>query len=435
MVSCSNGNLPPITQDGGSKSLQCRVARKKVEQDALLLANRISLLRAEERKAIKRIEETKRRAYEVMEVRRRNENRELEKQHLKQRELEHQEQLRLANIEKKNEAQRKFDEQMRETMINKIHNVQQHRESRKYLEKQLNECYGDTVQQAAQRKEESRRREQEAIQKRRCYMAKKKAMAKQNFDEKLRKEIQIHNNKEAEISSMENEELNLIARLQYTQQQQRDAYCELEEALRPKPRSTVRPRVGANTGSVTARSSNCRSQAPPSSSSKSVSPSRNMNNFGGLDKLHSSNISQGRVESKNIMSRDGVESKNIMSRGRDENKIYRNRGGLDALAAAAAAHAEASDCIDPTTGICREETNDSLMTEFTPNHDELQQADKLSDGAVEGVLMDGYVEENEVWEGTDGEINEKSSEVREEEVSEGEEYDDEIFELAEELNK
>jgi hypothetical protein len=49
-------------------------ARKRAELDAQLLANRIALLKQEEEKAWKKIEETRKRANEIMELRKQNEN-------------------------------------------------------------------------------------------------------------------------------------------------------------------------------------------------------------------------------------------------------------------------------------------------------------------------------------------------------------------------
>ena len=50
-----------------------RHGKKKAADDAKLLANRIALLKLEEKKAWKKIEETKRKADQVMKIRARNE--------------------------------------------------------------------------------------------------------------------------------------------------------------------------------------------------------------------------------------------------------------------------------------------------------------------------------------------------------------------------
>ena len=46
--------------------------RKKAEEDAQLLANRIALLQLEEKRAMKKIEETKSKAKEIMSLKSRN---------------------------------------------------------------------------------------------------------------------------------------------------------------------------------------------------------------------------------------------------------------------------------------------------------------------------------------------------------------------------
>lgn len=60
--------------------MESKVARKKAEEDAQLLANRIALLQAEERKAMKKIDETKKKAKEIMDLKIRNMQKEKEKE-------------------------------------------------------------------------------------------------------------------------------------------------------------------------------------------------------------------------------------------------------------------------------------------------------------------------------------------------------------------
>jgi len=49
-----------------------RVSRKRAQEDVKLLANRIALLKQEEQKAWKKIEETKKKANDIINVRQRN---------------------------------------------------------------------------------------------------------------------------------------------------------------------------------------------------------------------------------------------------------------------------------------------------------------------------------------------------------------------------
>jgi hypothetical protein len=54
------------------KLLESKIARKKTEEDSKVLLNRLQLLKNEEQKAWKKIEETKRKALEIMKVKQRN---------------------------------------------------------------------------------------------------------------------------------------------------------------------------------------------------------------------------------------------------------------------------------------------------------------------------------------------------------------------------
>lgn len=56
----------------GEKLLDSKAARKRADEDAKLLSNRIALLKLEEKKAWKKIDETKTKAKRIMEQRQRN---------------------------------------------------------------------------------------------------------------------------------------------------------------------------------------------------------------------------------------------------------------------------------------------------------------------------------------------------------------------------
>lgn len=75
-------NSSPAKEDSGNerKLLEAKLARKKVEEDALLLSNRIALLEVEDKKAQKKIDETRKKAQEIMELKNRNRENERLKQ-------------------------------------------------------------------------------------------------------------------------------------------------------------------------------------------------------------------------------------------------------------------------------------------------------------------------------------------------------------------
>ncbi len=71
------------------KLVGSRLARKQTEDDVKLLANRIALLKMEEQKAWKKIEETKKKAKDIMSVKQRNQDQlRIKEQRRREKELE-----------------------------------------------------------------------------------------------------------------------------------------------------------------------------------------------------------------------------------------------------------------------------------------------------------------------------------------------------------
>ena len=71
--------------------VQTRANKKRAKDDAKLLANRIALLKLEEKKAWKKIQETKKKAEQVIKIRERNyEDKQRKEEIRRQREYEEQ---------------------------------------------------------------------------------------------------------------------------------------------------------------------------------------------------------------------------------------------------------------------------------------------------------------------------------------------------------
>ena len=70
-----SGDASPQSPQGEGRLLSLKKARKQIEADAQLLANRIALLKQEELKSWKKIEETKKKAKEVYLLKKKNEDR------------------------------------------------------------------------------------------------------------------------------------------------------------------------------------------------------------------------------------------------------------------------------------------------------------------------------------------------------------------------
>ena len=74
-----------------------KMDRKRAEEDAKILANRIALLKLEEQKTWKKIEETKNKARQVIQQRKRNEELQRQKQQRQKEKVDEEQRLLLKN--------------------------------------------------------------------------------------------------------------------------------------------------------------------------------------------------------------------------------------------------------------------------------------------------------------------------------------------------
>lgn len=214
-----------------NKLAEAKQIRKRADEDAKLLANRIALLKQEEIKARLKIEETKKKAQEILYLR--SKHSELlkikidQKRQRDQSELQRQEENKKLRELKQFRSQQLFSgrknrafseaNRMKESRKNNlffIHNSKQedlqHRASlRNFIKNQLKEA------------EEKRKKvEREKIEK-----------ARNEMLNRLEEENRLRKLKEEEIIRMEQEEMELIHKLQKTQLRQKEVYQELENAL------------------------------------------------------------------------------------------------------------------------------------------------------------------------------------------------------------
>lgn len=206
-------------------------ARIRADEDAKLLENRIKLLRQEETKARKKINETKKRAKDIVNTKKRNHDATKKKKDLQKK--------------RENEANRRAieNERMRNSIQKRVKTTKQEyhkkRKEEADLLKQEKMEHKEMVEMFRQQeqlkntsiKQMIRNREKEAEEKRKRDYAEKKAIARGNLDTKVLKENKRRMEHENHVSKMEQEELELIQRLQNTQLLQKAAYEDLEEAL------------------------------------------------------------------------------------------------------------------------------------------------------------------------------------------------------------
>ncbi|KAJ1622515.1 hypothetical protein T492DRAFT_618492 [Pavlovales sp. CCMP2436] len=215
----------------GSHNLNVHTQRLKSEADAVLLRNRLERLRQEEAKAMKRITETRRRAGEIKALKMRNEVKTMEKRgHLvEQRRV--MEEARQRVFVHKLERQGGLEEGRRQVIKQKRDIADQTRQERSTLAGKV----------AQQRERETRRAKQifHTIKEHEQQVQYFKMQERMAHEERLQTGTQRKmvleeaKRREAEqlVHDMEASEELLIERLRRTQEAQKLAYEELEQAL------------------------------------------------------------------------------------------------------------------------------------------------------------------------------------------------------------
>lgn len=225
-------------------------ARKRSELDAQLLANRISLLKQEEDKAWKKIEETRNRAQKITEVRMQNEHKYAAKEEFYQNKWNS-----IRDAQTQNQQNREKSRAVREAARNGLmdtrhsnaarskqqsHQILFQKKEREAQHRNANLERGDMIK---QRKEDARRR----LEDERLAALER---SRQDYEKRAAQEDVLRSRTEALVSRMEKEEMELIQRLQNTQTVQRNAYEELEAALgestQPGMTSVRSPGFGIN---------------------------------------------------------------------------------------------------------------------------------------------------------------------------------------------
>mmetsp|Transcript_73230 Transcript_73230/g.118111 ORF Transcript_73230/g.118111 Transcript_73230/m.118111 type:complete len:265 (-) Transcript_73230:92-886(-) len=206
-------------------------ARKRAELDAQLLANRIALLKQEEEKAWKKIEETKKRAHEINQLRANNENKFAAKEQFYKAKWES-----IRSAQTQNAHQREKQKATREAVTQGLQDARFQQASRtkeqsqqlllQKKEREASERQGKLERGAMikQRKEEGRRRlEEDRLAQLERFRT--------DYEARAAQEELLRSRTDALVFDMEREEMELIQRLQNTQTVQRSAYEELEAAL------------------------------------------------------------------------------------------------------------------------------------------------------------------------------------------------------------
>jgi len=206
-------------------------SRKRAELDAQLLANRIALLKQEEEKAWKKIEETRKRSNEILGLRNANEGKFLAKEDFYKGKWEGIRHAQAQNAYNRDRAKATRDATRNLLLENKKKSVQEvktvsqnnllQKKERQSLERDINAERSAAIRrQKAEAKARVQQEEERRLQKYR-----------EDYENRVAQEEMLRARTEALVAQMEKEEMELIQRLQNTQTVQRKAYEELEGAL------------------------------------------------------------------------------------------------------------------------------------------------------------------------------------------------------------
>jgi len=214
-----------------AKLTEAKQMRKQADEDARLLANRIALLKQEELKAVKKIEETRRKAQEILETRNRN----LEKQRQREEAKRIQEELESQKIEE-NRKIRDRTKQVKDQanyyrQTKALNDVQGMKNAKKHYQYTIEVQKTEDLAEKMSLKNSIKSQLKNAEERRKKMVEDKREKARMENEKKIEEENRIRREREEAVGRMEQEELELIQRLQNTQLLQKSAYEDLENAL------------------------------------------------------------------------------------------------------------------------------------------------------------------------------------------------------------
>lgn len=222
----------PMRSIRGNKTLKdAKNERKQVEKDAELLANRIALLKQEEMRTWKKIEETRKRAKEVLDMKKKNEER------IKKKMRDIKDKSRRVRLNQKRVKLLRENRQQERGKIKEAVMMNKRQEFRmtKIEGKRNMRIKSEMLRRHLENKKQQSKAIKEQLRiaelKKKQYEREKLEKAKKEFEDKIERELRLTRQKEKEVMQMEMIEMELIKKLQNTQNIQKSAYKELENAL------------------------------------------------------------------------------------------------------------------------------------------------------------------------------------------------------------
>lgn len=227
-----------IQDDDGSfrtQLLESKMIRKKAEEDAQLLANRIALLQLEEKKAMKKIEETKKKAKEIIELKNRNLQSQKEREHMKKQKEEEEIKKLIQNKSVKEQVKINQENNRNQLLRRLKDDVELMRKTKQDMKEQTLSQKDEDYMKNVEVVNSIKNKEREAQIKKQRQLEEVKQRARIEYENKINQELLLKDKTDDLIARLEQQEMELIQRLQNTQTLQKEAFDDLEKALSVVP--------------------------------------------------------------------------------------------------------------------------------------------------------------------------------------------------------
>mmetsp|Transcript_2160 Transcript_2160/g.5479 ORF Transcript_2160/g.5479 Transcript_2160/m.5479 type:complete len:423 (+) Transcript_2160:26-1294(+) len=251
----------PLGSLDGSKHDYCPIvdagaARRRAEQDAILLANRIRLLKAEDAKTRKKIKETEQKTHEILLTKKQREEQKVSKEMEEARRLLEYQELRSKQLRERDEHQRRMNAQQQSVLEKKALQSHEVRQQKVAIEEMVRQQQSESMEVARLKHEHVKRAVMAGAQQRTKSEDAKHEMVRNIHVERLRREDDERRLKEEQIERMEKEEVELLEKLKRSQERHRLAFRQLEDALSSHQNSStagaaLTSSIGLSTGSST----------------------------------------------------------------------------------------------------------------------------------------------------------------------------------------
>ena len=224
-------SLPSSVSEFESKMLSAKQKARQAEADRQLLLNRVALLKREEERAWRKIQSTKSRAEEILQMRMEHEQQAAERESLRARE----EARRKVDSEKawrlEEAARRARRTQLESGLSKKKDDVQKVRSEAAKAREAIREQRLDSILTKQQKRLAVKRHEEELRARREKEQQDIIDQNRRNYDTKVQQQVLETQKQEKVVLKMEKKEMDLIQKLKKTQVMQQQAFQDLEHAL------------------------------------------------------------------------------------------------------------------------------------------------------------------------------------------------------------